>query len=104
MRVQDEVYMCEVSIRDVASSRASHRASDVVYLTKPIPVWELDPESPDGLSPMEYVLNLNAHTLLQRTSAPSAWAHTRDALQEQVAGMCAEVEASRGAAGRRGRR
>ena len=62
----DLVFECEVSIRDF------NREKDVVFLTNPTPVWEVDDASGDVL---EYPLVLNPRTARERDHQPH-WAHS----------------------------
>ena len=77
---EEEIHSCEVSVRDFNGQK------DLVYLTNPDPVWELD----DDQKPEEYVLNLNARTAAQKESNPT-WAHTRGALDMQLIALAAAL-------------
>ena len=40
----------------------------------------------------EFIVNLNAHTPQQREGQPSAWAHSRTALEEKCATLAAQAQ------------
>jgi len=77
----ERIFRCEVSIRDV-------RQKDVIFIINPEPEWERD----DAGELEEFIVNLNARTPQQREGQPSAWAHSRTALEEKCAALAAHAQ------------
>ena len=75
----DLIFECEVSIRDFS------REKDVVFLTNPNPIWEVDDATGNVL---EYPVVLNPRTARERSHQPH-WAHSREALMEKLAMLVA---------------
>ena len=77
----ERIFRCEVSIRVV-------RQKDVIFIINSEPEWERD----DAGELEEFIVNLNAHTPQQREGQPSAWAHSRTALEEKCAALAAQAQ------------
>ena len=71
----DLIYEATVDVRSIGETK------DVVMLTRPKPDWEL---AENGIDQEEYVLNLNN---AEGDNQPTAWAHTRDALEGKLAAL-----------------